>query len=531
MLENATMKKNDGNLDATPSKLIYHSIIADYDIDKAICELIDNALDIWVKNNRKDKLVVEITLDKNQQRICVIDNAGGLDRSELSYIVGPGHTGNVGLEKTIGIFGVGTKRAVVALAQDVSIKTHKDSDTFLIAFDDSWINDGADWNLPVYRVDNIPKGTTQIELIKLRRSIDDEIISKLMDHLGATYALFLENRKVSILVNSVEIDPIVFDDWAFPPNYEPRIYSGEIRTQDDKVVSVEATAGLTMESSPAGGEYGVYIYCNDRLIARALKTYDVGFATGLAGKPHAVISLARVIISLHGSAMLMPWNSSKSDINPSHEVFISLRNWLLTVVKDYTSLARRLSKFEGGWPEHVFKYAEGIMEKVHVDDFPQANTSYLPPLPVIQPRYGKSIEIINKPIVNNKPWTIGLYESIIAVDWILKQNLEQKNRISLILLDSTLEIAFKEFLVKDSGQRYPDSKLQGMFKDRSQVHNEVAKYTDIPSNQWVKINHYYDIRCQLIHRRATVNIGNTEIIDFRGIVEDVLNRLFGLQFR
>ena len=50
-------------------------------------------------------------------------------------------------------------------------------------------------------------------------------------------------------------------------------------------VTVTALAGLTIKSKPSGGEYGVYVYCNDRLIARELKTFDVGFTTGLAGKP------------------------------------------------------------------------------------------------------------------------------------------------------------------------------------------------------------------------------------------------------
>ncbi len=32
-------------IDATPNKRIYRSIIADYDLKTAICELVDNALD------------------------------------------------------------------------------------------------------------------------------------------------------------------------------------------------------------------------------------------------------------------------------------------------------------------------------------------------------------------------------------------------------------------------------------------------------------------------------------------------------
>jgi hypothetical protein len=274
----------------------------------------------------------------------------------------------------------------------------------------------------------------------------------------------------------------------------------------------------------------VYFFCNDRLIASALKTIDVGFGTGLAGKPHADISLARVIVSIKGEARLMPWTSSKSDINPSHEVFLALRGWLIRVVKDYTSLSRRLSKFEGGWPENVFKYKAGNFTSVAVTDFPSVNTSYLPPLPEARPRYGLKVSQWNKEISKDKPWTTGLYESVIAVDWVQKQNLEQKNRIALILLDSTLEIAFKEYLVNESGVRYSDQRLLAMFQDRTQVHTEVKKYVKISKKNWGKIEHYYSIRCQLIHRRASVAISDSEVSDFRGIVEAVLRKLFKLRF-
>jgi hypothetical protein len=299
------MKSKVSTVDATPSKRLYLSIIADYDLNKAICELIDNAIDIWVMNGKVDDLSIFISLDQNQQRIDVVDDAGGLSESDLVYIVGPGHTRSLDTDQTIGIFGVGTKRAVVALAQNVTIRTRQDAATHAIEFDDDWINEGDDWKLPVYQVDDIGKGTTHIQLIRLRKSISDDAISNLNDHLGVTYAQFLSESKLGITLNGRGVEPINFEDWAFPPGFEPRRYFGEIPSRDGAKVSVRAVAGLIKESSPAGGEYGVYVYCNDRLVAGALKTYAVGFGKGLAGKPHADIALARVILYLNGQARLM----------------------------------------------------------------------------------------------------------------------------------------------------------------------------------------------------------------------------------
>lgn len=521
------MKKEVDYINAVPSKRIFLSIIADYDLNRSICELIDNVLDIWVKNGKSNQIEITIELEKNQQIICVTDNAGGVMKSELVFIVSPGQTSNIPTDETIGIFGVGTKRAVVALAQDIKITTrYKKNKTYLVEFDDNWLKT-EDWELPVYEVENISEGMTVIELQKLRTKITDETISILKKHLQATYARFLLNKNIIIKLNSELLKPIFFENWAFPLNYHPRKYIGDIMTKDGGKVRAEIIAGLTRKSSPAGGEYGVYFYCNNRLIARGLKSYDVGFITGLAGKPHPSISLTKVIVSLNGEAQSMPWNSSKSGINPKHHVFIALRNWLVQyIVKEYASLSRR---FQGDWPKKVFKYPSGKIDVIKITDFPKAKKSYLPPLPRSKLRYSDLVIQKNRIIARKKPWTKGLYEAIIAIDLILKQRLEQKNRICLILLDSTLEIAFKEFLVNDSGKVFNDIRLFKLFNNRQQVHDEIKKYVRFSSSIWKKIQHYYQLRCKLLHERATVGIGDYQIEDFRNTVQRVLKKLFKLE--
>ncbi|MGC2253924.1 MAG: ATP-binding protein, partial [Candidatus Acidiferrales bacterium] len=210
------MKKEIDKLNATPSKRIFHSIIADYDLNRSICELVDNGLDVWVRGKRASAISISIKLDKAQQTIMVEDNAGGLPKADLRYVVGPGETGTNPTDETIGIFGVGTKRAVVALAQDVKITTRFSKEkTFQIDFDDNWLNDD-DWELPVYEVDQIPEGKTVVELQKLRSLITDEGIAQLKEHLRATYGKFLTNQAVTLTLNGESLSPQFFENWAYP---------------------------------------------------------------------------------------------------------------------------------------------------------------------------------------------------------------------------------------------------------------------------------------------------------------------------
>jgi hypothetical protein len=523
------MKKLVDTLDATPNKRLYSSIIVDYNLNTSVCELVDNVLDIWVIDKREKKVTIDISLDQEQQTMIVTDNAGGVNYDNLQLIVGPGQTGNLPSDETIGIFGVGSKRAVVALAQDIIISTRFNNDkTYQINYDDPWLRDES-WGLNVYQVDNIDEGTTKIELSKLRFKIDDEAEAKLKEHLGATYARFLTNKKITISVNKEPITPITFENWAYPPKYSPRNYSGQIKTEDGDVVEARIRAGLTLVSSPAAGEYGVYLYCNDRLITRANKSFDFGFTKGKVGFPHASISLTRSIVSLSGSAECMPWNSSKSDINPNNKVFLAFRNWLIEVLKDYASISRR---FVGDWPNKVFKYTSGTIQDVEVQDFPSAKKSYLPPLPIGRPRYPARLKAVNKAISKEKPWTTGLYVSIAALDMILSQKFAQKNRIALILLDSTLEIAFKESLVNESETYYDDKKLNEIFSKRHLLKNEMknSSATIIDDATWKILDFYHEQRNKLIHERATVNIPDDQIEDFQDKVQIILGKLFKLKF-
>jgi len=184
----------------------------------------------------------------------------------------------------------------------------------------------------------------------------------------------------------------------------------------------------------------------------------------------------------------------------------------------------------GDWPQKVFKYRTGTIKEVHVEDFPEVKKSFLPPLPRSRPRYGEIIAQKNRQVAKRKPWTKGLYEGVIAADLISKQRLEQRNRIALIVLDSTIEIAFKEYLVNESGTNYSDAKLLSIFGNRQSVHNEIKQYVRLTKDTWKKIEHYYRIRCKLIHERVTVGVDESQIEDFREVVENVLKKLYKLRF-
>jgi Histidine kinase-, DNA gyrase B-, and HSP90-like ATPase len=520
------MKSETHILDGTPQKRVFWAIISDYNISTSICELIDNALDIWLRNGKQTDLCVEIDVDIHSRSLRIADNAGGVPENELKVLISPGASLNSPDEHVIGLFGVGSKRAVVALAQTVRIRTRRgEGKTYQIDIDEGWLED-EDWDMPVYEVDPIEPNTTVIDLMRLRYTLDASAQEELRTHLRETYGKFLLNDRFKIKINAELLEPVLFDRWAYPPDFEPRYYMFEVKTEDGESVGVEIYAGLIRDRDPSGDNYGVYFYCNDRLIMKEVKEAAVGYIRGAAGIPHPDASLARVIVGLYGSARLMPWNSTKTAINFNKAVFTALLRILLPIVSDFSSLSRRL---KGDWEDKVFKYDRGQIKHLEIDDVEGVRRSFLPPLPRVRKKPIERLKEVNKSIIADRPWVVGLLESLAAQELISRQRLETKNRIALILLDSTFEIALKEYIVHARILNLGGRSLEELFRDRNAVISVVKQSVTFPPVLLQRISHYYLMRNKLIHERATVDVTPGDIANFRAAVVESLGLLFGVK--
>jgi len=268
-------KTEVGPVDGTPVKRMFWSIISDYDLKTGLCELIDNAIDLWTLGDRRRPLAVEVTLDAARQLIVVDDNAGGIAQEDLRLLISPGGSRNDPDAELIGIFGVGGKRASIALGEHVEIRTRfKKQGTYQLDITKEWLaND--DWEMPVYAIPDIAAGTTSVEISRLRKPFSTEEVEEIRQHLGETYAWFLK-QGVTITLNDEPVQPKEFTAWAFPAGYAPRTVTFPIKFGTQTVVA-EITAGLITDRDPEAENYGVYVYCNHRLIIKELRTRDVGY--------------------------------------------------------------------------------------------------------------------------------------------------------------------------------------------------------------------------------------------------------------
>jgi hypothetical protein len=521
------MKREAKILDGTPNKRLFWSIIQDYSLETSICELVDNALDLYLRGKQETPVFIKIDLDGDRQLIRIEDNAGGVRESDLELLIRPGGTGNSRDEDVIGMFGVGSKRAVVALGENTIIRSrYENAKSFQIDIDSDWLESDS-WDIPAYHIEPIAERTTKVEVSKLRRTISSEDEQILRDHLSATYGRYLASRKFQILLNRKTLSPITFEEWAYPPNFLPRDFKFELPTDEDQKLRVHIIGGLVRKRERGLDDYGVYFYCNDRLIAKELKDRSVGYISGKAGIPHSDASLCRVIVRIEGPAKFMPWNSTKSAIVYSHPTFMAIQDGLTEVVAEFSSLSRRL---RDAWDTEVFAHQKGKPVPINVKNVQAIKRANLPPLPKVLKRRIDHLRDDNLKTIREQPWLVGSVEAVAAVELIIRQKFQTKNRIALILLDSTLEISFKDFLVHSPSITISDNALRKLFEVRSDVINEVQKVVTLDPAHVAKINHYYKLRNKMIHERATAIVTDEDIDIYSETVQYVLTQLFKLQF-
>jgi len=524
-------KTEVGSLDGTPDKRMFWSIISDYDLKTGLCELVDNALDCWTIGQQKKSLLIEIKLDSSRQLISVADNAGGVKQDQLRLLLAPGGSMNDPNADVIGIFGVGSKRAGIALGEEVQIRTryHKEA-TFEIDITNEWLS-AEDWDLNYYQIPDILPGTTYVEISHLRKSFTEADVDEIRAHLGETYEWFLR-RNCVIKVNGRVVLAKTFANWAFPPNGKPREAHFSVKLADGEELAANITAGLIKDRNPEAENYGVYFYCNHRLVAKELKVREVGyFVTSEAGVPHPDASLCRVIVVLQGPARLMPWNSSKSAINFDHEAFRQIRSTLIQLTSHFSSLSRRL---KDDWDGKVFRFKSGEVDSSEPESLTVKNPLVLPPLPRVNKPQVEKLKSRNKRQISAQPWTLGLVEAMAAIEVIARQRLETRNRIALMLLDSNFEIALKEFIVHREDLFPPSlfgkAAISKLFEKRSDVIAVVAAKVKLPAKVLAAAQHFYNIRNKLTHERATVEPTDTDIQAYRLALQIVLGTLFGLRF-
>jgi ElaB/YqjD/DUF883 family membrane-anchored ribosome-binding protein len=126
-----------------------------------------------------------------------------------------------------------------------------------------------------------------------------------------------------------------------------------------------------------------------------------------------------------------------------------------------------------------------------------------------------------------KPWIAGLIDNLAGSNLIRSTHVQHRNRLALIMLDSGLEIAFKNFLEFEKKLNIPGSAT----RERERLQKIVKKHTSFDEEVWSRIGFFYKLRCDLYHEESEKTLTDPLVEEFHELVEFVLDQLFGIESR
>jgi Histidine kinase-, DNA gyrase B-, and HSP90-like ATPase len=342
---------------AEPTKEFFVNMITkDIQLDACILDLLDNCLDgagadlsNRARQGERDysNYTASITLD--EEEFTITDNCGGISINEaINYAFRFGRRPDAPPEAaySIGLYGIGMKRAMFKMGKSIDIKSSTTDEAFDVSIDvDVWLR-RDDWNFDLEpKMAYEPAGTT----ITIKRLLDDVkaeftdpvFINKLRRSIARDYSIFLQNG-FTVNVNDEAVIPYEFrfreSDQFVPVK----------RQYDDDSVHVEITAGMaglpsddssaesTENSIPEVEYYGWFVLCNDRVVIAADKSPATVWGDEQFPVWHPQYNGFMGIASFRSERPeLLPWTTTKRQIDLNDQTYRKAVRIMKEVTRQY----------------------------------------------------------------------------------------------------------------------------------------------------------------------------------------------------
>lgn len=348
------MRQSADTAQASPTKQFFVSMLTrDISLDDAILDLLDNCLDGAMRIADGDGVdyaqhFVKIRLARDE--FSIEDNCGGIPREvAINYAFKMGREPDDERDsdtETIGMYGVGMKRAIFKMGKNALVRSRHGDDTFEVPITSEWL-EAKNWdplpiNEPTETSEQLPEPGTRIVVRDLyegvARHFDNEAFeNKVRTAISEHFTMFLQwGLKVELnerLVEPVRVEVLVSEREDGPAPYVYR------KTIDGVVVSVtvgrntnralgnddDEDAGFERDRSSATA--GWTVLCNDRAVIVGDKGRLTGWGDGIP-LYHPQFAIITGIIEFRSKrADKLPVTTTKRALDTSSNV------WLESLVK------------------------------------------------------------------------------------------------------------------------------------------------------------------------------------------------------
>lgn len=350
-MENNTSDVNNLKADFKPSKRFFVSMLTrDIELNDAILDLLDNCVDGALRtktapaNPEKPYQGFEAKLTINDDLFIIEDNCGGIPKSDREYAFRMGRpqraTGDDESTGTVGVYGIGMKRAIFKMGSNCTIDSNHKDGAFDIKISPSWIS-GEEWEIPLHEkeFDAQSAAGTKILIKDLHKNISDKFsetsyLSDLFEQIKHSLSFIIQKGfKISLNGSVVEANPItLISDGR---HIEPYIYKAII---DD--VHVDLAVGFyknleddnddDSESRRSAEKAGWTIICNDRVVLYCDKTHLTGWGFNNVPRFHTqFIAISGVVRFTSKTPEKLPITTTKRGVDLSSTLYNDVRNKMI----------------------------------------------------------------------------------------------------------------------------------------------------------------------------------------------------------
>ncbi|GHC01669.1 ATP-binding protein [Thermomonas carbonis] len=354
-----------------PTKRFFVSMLTrDIELSDAILDLIDNSVD-GATRKLKGKITKEdaykgyetrITLSKKSFDIA--DNCGGIPESAIkdAFLLGrPKIDKDAGIP-TIGMYGIGMKRAIFKIGEEAEVESRSDDGAFAVSYTTEWLDpENEDWDLPIRKVRNTTKKGVTIVIPTLRKDISksfgNESFVNALKAAVAEHFGYLIQKGFSIFVNEEEIRPQTLELYYTEHEKKNGIRPYEFVAEENGVhirVSVGFFRSLTrldeIDEAATRSETvnaGISVICNDRLVLLNDRSSKTGWGDGGVPRYHPQFrSIAGFIIFSTDEPEKLPISTTKRDLDVGEEVYLFARQYCMEGLRQFTSFTNKWKGME-----------------------------------------------------------------------------------------------------------------------------------------------------------------------------------------
>lgn len=353
---------------AYPAKRFFVEMLTrDIDLPDAILDLLDNCVDGAIRSGYTEEGNAEFpykgyyaNINVGKDGFSIEDNCGGIDTNlarDYAFRFGRPDPERDADLPTVGVYGIGMKRAIFKLGTDCLIQTRHPSGAFEVHIESDWMEDDKKWELDMALSQTKEPYGTSIVVAQLHSSIalafdesKDSFVERFQSQLERHYSYIIEKGLV-VKLNGIEVKPrlirTLFDNSVFQnqDGIAPYVYETVADGVAIKLVMglyerlpSEADVDESLQGTRSKSDAGWTIICNDRVVLDSDKTHLTGW--GEAGVPHyhsQFVALAGVVSFVSADAKKLPVKTTKRGIDQESALYAMIKEEMREALKTFTS--------------------------------------------------------------------------------------------------------------------------------------------------------------------------------------------------